>query len=59
MTELLGFAVLTSPLWLIVVLFVFGVWVALKASKRMQSTFAKASVALAIALAHSDRTLRG
>ena len=46
MSELLGFAVLTSPLWLIVVLFVAAVWIALKVSARYRSGFAKIVVGL-------------
>lgn len=46
MKELLGFAVLTGPLWLIILLLVLGIWLAFKAAKRFTSTGAKVMAAL-------------
>jgi energy-coupling factor transporter transmembrane protein EcfT len=50
LNELLGFAVLTSPLWLILILLVIAVWIAAKASKRLERRSAKFVVGLLVFL---------
>lgn len=44
MKELLGFAVLTGPLWLIALLLVVGIWLGFEVSKRFASASVKAAV---------------
>jgi hypothetical protein len=39
--ELIGFGVLTSPLWLVILLFIAGVWIAVMVSKRFRSGWSK------------------
>ena len=47
---LLGFAVLSSPLWLILILLPVSVWIALKTSKRFKTISAKLASALSVFL---------
>jgi len=47
---LLGFAVLTSPLWLIVILLPVTIWVAIKIAKRFEKTNAKLASACSVFL---------
>jgi hypothetical protein len=46
MKELLGFAVLTGPLWLIVLLLIFGIWLGFQIAKRFTSPAAKAAAGI-------------
>lgn len=48
MSELLGFAVLTSPLWLILILLALGIWAAFKVGKRFKPRGAKLAVGVGI-----------
>lgn len=47
----LGFAVLTGPLWLIVILMAIGIWLGIKVAKRIKTTGAKIGVGLAVFIA--------
>jgi len=47
---LLGFAVLTSPLWLIVILLPVSIWVAIKIAKRFKKISAKLASAFSVFL---------
>lgn len=48
MKELLGFAVLTGPLWLIVLLLAVGIWLGFMVAKRFQTTAAKTAVGIGV-----------
>lgn len=48
LNELLGFAVLTGPLWLILLLLVLGVWLAVKVAQRFTTGAAKVAVGLGV-----------
>ena len=48
MKGLLGFAVLTGPLWLIVLLLIFGIWLAFKIAKRFTSAPTKVAAGIGI-----------
>lgn len=48
--ELLGFAVLTSPLWLILIVLVASIWIARKAAKRFTSRSTRFAVAVGVFL---------
>lgn len=50
LNELLGFAVLTGPLWLILILLPIAIWVAVKAAKRFDRRSAKIAVGLLVFL---------
>jgi len=50
LNELLGFAVLTGPLWLIVILLLVAIWIAMKAGKRFNRRSAKIAVGLLVFL---------
>jgi hypothetical protein len=50
MSQLLGFAVLTGPLWLILILLAVGVWLAAKAAKFFQRRAAKIVVGVIVFL---------
>lgn len=50
MNELLGFTVLTGPLWLILVLLAVAIWLALMAARRSQRRSAKIAVGLLVFL---------
>ena len=50
LNELLGIAVLTGPLWLILVLLPLGIWIAIKAAKRFERHSAKVGVGLLVFL---------
>jgi hypothetical protein len=59
MKGLLGFAVLTGPLWLIALLLIFGIWLGFQVAKRFTSSAAKAAagigtVALVLILPFAD-----
>jgi hypothetical protein len=46
--ELLGFAVLTGPLWLILILLAAATWISVKVAKRFKSLGAKFGIALLV-----------
>jgi hypothetical protein len=48
LNELLGFAVLTGPLWLILILLAIAIWIAVKAAKRFVRRSAKFAVGLLV-----------
>ena len=50
LNELLGFAVLTGPLWLILILLPIAIWIAVKAAKRFDRRSAKIAVGLLVLL---------
>lgn len=50
LNELLGFAVLTGPLWLILVVLAIAIWIAAKAAKRFERRSAKIAVGLLVFL---------
>lgn len=50
LNELLGFAVLTGPLWLILILLPIAIWIAVKATKRFKRGSAKIAVGLLVFL---------
>jgi len=50
MKELLGFAVLTGPLWLILIVLAIAIWVALKAAKRFERRSARIAVGVLVFL---------
>jgi hypothetical protein len=50
LNELLGFAVLTGPLWLILILLPIAIWVAVKVAKRFKRGSAKIGIGLLVFL---------
>lgn len=48
LNELLGFAVLTGPLWLILILLPVSVWIAIKVAKRFKQKSAKIAIGLGV-----------
>jgi len=50
LNELLGFAVLTGPLWLILILLPIAIWVAVKVAKRFKRGSAKLGIGLLVFL---------
>lgn len=50
LNELLGFAVLTGPLWLILILLPITIWIAVKAAKRFEQRRTKIAVGLMVFL---------
>ena len=50
LNELLGFAVLTGPLWLILILLSLAIWIAVKAAKQFERRNAKIAVGLLVFL---------
>lgn len=50
LNELLGFAVLTGPLWLILILFPVSIWIAIKLAKRFTQRAVKIAIGIGVFL---------